>query len=211
MSGFTEKNAKAKAAAQAKARQQSAQAKRASQAERESLPVAESPAARAERERAEDQAIINKLDPNNLDRGLVDQLHSTRLRSYLQHQHSLKDFRKFVEEINKPTIDDKVASIYDSGINFLGNALEKAPVGKAINTVKDVMGTIANDHNEKVRNHYNQKLEELDSQIEREAQEPDTGAGRARFMVQCPCGASILHSSMNRHLKSKRHLQNSCP
>lgn len=120
-----------------------------------------------------DNAILGNLD-SNFDRSKVDNIKNTRLRSRLQHEGNLVEYNKFVDELNKPRIDDVVKSALDLGIKSIPK------IGDAV----DALGISVNDDaNAKTKEYFNKQRDELYKQIE-------GGSLKKKKDKNCDCGCN---------------------
>lgn len=167
------------------------QAKRQQQAKENELYKKEH---RDELEEEEDNKIIEQLNLDDLDINLIDKIHNSGIRSRLQHEYNMQvsGYRGFIDNLNKPTYDEKLANI---GNELLHNAPR---VGEVANTF-DINIT---PKQSEARNYYNQQYSELLDKYP-ELAEP-LGSGIYHCSV---CNTDIKGHRVKKHLMSDKHLK----
>lgn len=185
-----QQNNKAKADAKKRLRKESGIAKAINKRDRENKVKGEeenikNEKDRIEKEKSEDQDLLKQIDPQNPDREIVDRIHSAPIRSYLQHQHSLKDFRKFVARLNEPRADDIFYSVANAVTGLAKEAIKSIPkIGEYAALPLDAIGDVDNP-NDAQRAHYNNQLNDLDEKIEAENPfaPPTEGSGKGKLTL----------------------------
>ena len=149
---------------------------------------------REELEEESDNNIIQQLNLDDLDINLIDKIHNDQIRSRLQHEYNLQvsGYRGFIDNLNKPTYDEKIANI---GNELLHNAPRVGEVSNAF----DINIT---PKQSEARNYYNQQYAELLEKYP-ELAEPLSG-GSYHCSV---CNKQMKGHQVKRHLMTKKHLE----